>query len=78
MTKTYRFDYTVTAHGKSRSAIKTVQAYAWNDAARRLGKHAGRKWFIPPTVIINNAEVDGVLINPDLLPQMNEIAQAAV
>ena len=74
MMKTYRFSFTTTAYGKPRHAIKTLKAYAWNDAAIRLAAHAREKWITQPIVEIHNGEVDGVLINPDLLPEMNRLA----
>ena len=76
--RNYRFDYTVTAYGRSRSAVKKIQAYSWLDAVRRLVEHASRKWVDPPLIAINNAEVDGVLINPDLLEGLDNFGHYPV
>lgn len=76
--RTYRFDYTVTVDGRRRSSVKTLQAYSWLDAAHRLASHACKRWAHQPRVEVNNAEVNGGLINPDLLPDIRGAVLAKV
>lgn len=73
---TFRFDYTVTAYGRPRSSIKTIKSYSLPRAVELLVLHACRKWADAPIVTINNAEKDGIIVNPDILPEMQKLADS--
>lgn len=77
-THTFRFDYTLAVYGKRRSAAKTFKTFCWSRAAQLLGEHCSKKWAAKPLVIINNVSKDGVLMNPDLFPQMQRFLDESI